>query len=414
MKKSYKIFALALLSFLIVGSALKIENCICQWVQMSNGMGNLGVCVLKQIGNNIYAGTFNNGVYLSTNNGINWTQTSLNNRTIFSLAVKDNIIFAGSYNNLTPYGVYMSTNNGINWTQTSLNYQSVSSLAVSGNNVIAGSYNYSNPSGIYLSTDNGTTWTQTSLNNRTAYALAVNGNSVFAGTLSNSGVYSSTDNGTNWSQTSLNNRAVGSLAVNGNYIFAGTGNFGVYASSNNGTDWIQTSLNDQSVYALAINGNYVFAGSSTTGVYVSSNNGTDWTQRTEGIGNLYVRSLCVFNNYIFAGTDFNGVYRRPLSELLTGIQTISEMVPVNYSLLQNYPNPFNPTTNVQFSIINVQLVTLKVFDILGRDVATLVNEQLQPGKYEVTFDGSNYSSGIYFYKLSTTEFTDTKRMLMIK
>jgi hypothetical protein len=86
----------------------------------------------------------------------------------------------------------------------------------------------------------------------------------------------------------------------------------------------------------------------------------------------------------------------------------------DFRLEQNYPNPFNPSTNVKFSIANVKFVTLKVFDVLGKEVATLVSERLQPGTYEVTFDARNLSSGIYFYKLESGAFVDTKHMLLIK
>ncbi|MCX6160202.1 MAG: phospholipase D-like domain-containing protein [Ignavibacteriae bacterium] len=97
-----------------------------------------------------------------------------------------------------------------------------------------------------------------------------------------------------------------------------------------------------------------------------------------------------------------------------GIQKISSETPSKFSLSQNYPNPFNPTTNIQFSMCNYQFVTLKVFDMLGREIATLVNEKLAPGSYKVTFNGMDYSSGVYFYRLTTNNFTDTKRMLLIK
>jgi phosphatidylserine/phosphatidylglycerophosphate/cardiolipin synthase-like enzyme len=97
-----------------------------------------------------------------------------------------------------------------------------------------------------------------------------------------------------------------------------------------------------------------------------------------------------------------------------GIQNISSETPSKFSLSQNYPNPFNPTTNIQFSMCNYQFVTLKVFDMLGREIATLVNEKLAPGSYKVTFNGMDYSSGVYFYRLTTNNFTDTKRMLLIK
>jgi hypothetical protein len=97
-----------------------------------------------------------------------------------------------------------------------------------------------------------------------------------------------------------------------------------------------------------------------------------------------------------------------------GIQKISSNVPSGFALYQNYPNPFNPTTNVRFTISNVQFVTLKVYDMLGKEVATLVKEKLASGTYEVTFDGSNYSSGIYFYRLITDGFSETKKMVLMK
>jgi hypothetical protein len=97
-----------------------------------------------------------------------------------------------------------------------------------------------------------------------------------------------------------------------------------------------------------------------------------------------------------------------------GIQNINTEIPKEYKLMQNYPNPFNPSTVISFQLLVVGQVSLKVYDILGKEIATLVNETLQPGTYEVTFDGSNFSSGIYFYKLSTTEFSDTKRLVLLK
>jgi hypothetical protein len=97
-----------------------------------------------------------------------------------------------------------------------------------------------------------------------------------------------------------------------------------------------------------------------------------------------------------------------------GIQPISSNVPSEFSLQQNYPNPFNPTTNIKFNIPKRDNVTLKVYDLLGKEVATLVNEKLQAGTYEVKFDGSNLPSGIYFYKLESESFRETKRMILIK
>jgi len=97
-----------------------------------------------------------------------------------------------------------------------------------------------------------------------------------------------------------------------------------------------------------------------------------------------------------------------------GVNQISDLVPDGYSLSQNYPNPFNPTTNLEFGISDLGIVSLKVYDLLGKEVKTLVSENLKAGRYKVEFDGSGLSSGIYFYKIETGDFIQTKRMLLIK
>ena len=97
-----------------------------------------------------------------------------------------------------------------------------------------------------------------------------------------------------------------------------------------------------------------------------------------------------------------------------GIQQISNIIPEKYSLHQNYPNPFNPSTRIKFDIPKNVKVSLKVFDILGREVASLVNSELNAGAYEYTFEGARFSSGIYFYTLTAGDFNETKKMLLVK
>ena len=92
----------------------------------------------------------------------------------------------------------------------------------------------------------------------------------------------------------------------------------------------------------------------------------------------------------------------------------NDQQPYEFSLRQNYPNPFNPTTEIRYQISEVSRVTLKVFDVLGREVATLVNEAKAPGKYEIQFDASNLSSGVYYYQLRAGSFVATKKMLLIR
>jgi hypothetical protein len=88
--------------------------------------------------------------------------------------------------------------------------------------------------------------------------------------------------------------------------------------------------------------------------------------------------------------------------------------PREFALAQNYPNPFNPTTEIQFTIVNRQLATVNVYDVLGREVATLVNEVKEPGSYTVHWDASSVGSGVYFYRLRAGSFVQTRRMMLVK
>jgi hypothetical protein len=113
------------------------------------------------------------------------------------------------------------------------------------------------------------------------------------------------------------------------------------------------------------------------------------------------------------GTVFPGLCAAQVDPCtITNIGTVE--TPVNYSLSQNYPNPFNPTTKISYALPKSGLVTLKVYDILGKEVATLVNEVKNVGSYTVDFSGSNLSSGVYFYKLSVGDFSSIKKMTLIK
>jgi hypothetical protein len=147
-----------------------------------------------------------------------------------------------------------------------------------------------------------------------------------------------------------------------------------------------------------------------------------------------VQSLNVFNNLDPTGTWILKVYNNGNSTgtleawSLTvaygfspiGIRSISSGIPKSFQLFQNYPNPFNPITKFKIQITKLSNAKVTVYDVLGREVATLINEQLKPGTYEVTWDASNYPSGVYFYKLvvgdntNNGEFTETKKMVLVK
>ncbi|MBK9333765.1 MAG: M28 family peptidase [Ignavibacteria bacterium] len=99
---------------------------------------------------------------------------------------------------------------------------------------------------------------------------------------------------------------------------------------------------------------------------------------------------------------------------ITSVAGNSNTLPLSYELKQNYPNPFNPKTIINYQCSKINFVSLKVFDVLGKEVAVIVNEKQSPGTYEVEFDGSGLTSGVYFYRLTSGEFTDTKRMMLIQ
>ena len=374
-----------------------------QWVQTHGLEGKVTFC-LNTNGTHLYAGTALEGLFISTNNGINWVQTSLNNRTVFTLELKGNYIFAGS-----DTGLFISSNQGLSWSQPVIVNHAVFSVLANDSILLAGT----TANGIYLSTNNGLNWLQTSLNDKGVHSILQSGNYIYAGTYNLSGVFISTNGGFNWVQSSLDNQNVNCLAVIGLDVFAGVNLFGVYHSANYGTNWTQAGLYYNYVRSFAVYGSRLFAGTDSS-IYLTSDNGINWVDKGQGLpsGDL-IPSLAITNNYLFAATSYYGVWRIPLSEII-GVEPISSGIPNNSSLFQNYPNPFNPITNIKFQIAKSGDVKLVVFDVLGREVTTLVNEQLNPGTYEVQWDASSYPSGVYFYRLITNTYSETKKMVLMK
>jgi hypothetical protein len=117
--------------------------------------------------------------------------------------------------------------------------------------------------------------------------------------------------------------------------------------------------------------------------------------------------------YIVAGTYGRGVYVREVNDAAVGVENDGN-IPVEYSLTQNYPNPFNPATSISFSLPKRDNVELKVFDIQGKEVATLINEALNAGKHDIKFDAQNLATGVYIYRLKTSQFTQSRKMTLIK
>jgi hypothetical protein len=140
--------------------------------------------------------------------------------------------------------------------------------------------------------------------------------------------------------------------------------------------------------------------------------GTSWEPINTGLTDINVSSLAVSaDGYIFAGTD-SLVFRSVQSTV--GVGRIAQGIPHAFKLEQNYPNPFNPSTTIRYQVPTQSHVTLKVFDVLGREVATLVNEAKEPGTYTVQWDAAGVSSGVYFYRLKAGDFVQTRRMMVMR
>jgi hypothetical protein len=134
-----------------------------------------------------------------------------------------------------------------------------------------------------------------------------------------------------------------------------------------------------------------------------------------GIDTLWATGLATNSDGHTSGDDWNwAASKRIFISSPNGVKNLSGEVPRNFTLEQNYPNPFNPSTKINFSLPNSSNVRLAVYDMNGREVDVLVNRNLQAGVYEADWRPVNLSSGIYFYTLRTNEFTDTKKMILVK
>jgi hypothetical protein len=122
-----------------------------------------------------------------------------------------------------------------------------------------------------------------------------------------------------------------------------------------------------------------------------------------------LNTMYLLDNY----TDMS-IYKDTVVVTLTGVDEQSTNLPTGFTLCQNYPNPFNPSTTITFDLPRTSRVTLSVYNTLGQTITILVNEQKQPGRYSVQFDGSKFKSGVYFYRLTAGEFMETKKIVILK
>jgi hypothetical protein len=350
----------------------------------------------------------------------------------------DGVLYANNWQ-----GLHTSEDNGSTWTLLSAPSVSDGGSLVRIVNDGEIFYGITNRKSILRSTDRGATWEEilididyVSLND-----LAVKGDTFF-GTIP-SGMWISKDAGQTWtlSNPSESHPMWGAYNYKGKIIGMNTNN-GMYVYDFNTDSWLPSSKgivsDGSSFWARSITsyGNTLFLkgvsrSENKTYIYTSTDEGNTWNPMSmanlpdvlnqASAWNLLVAgdNYLYYHIYTGPGNQDNGLYAMAHSAV-TSIDR-NENLPQGFELSQNYPNPFNPTTSIQYTIpvgtlseVEVQNVSLKVYDVLGNEVATLVNGYQSPGIYNVNFDASSLSSGLYFYKLAAGNFSQTNKMILLK
>jgi hypothetical protein len=368
-------------------------------------------------------------VFRSRDDGASWSPQISFLDPVTEFCAKEGFLFAGMYRS-----VYRSFDQGTTWASADSGLPDppeIYTLCASApdapdpGNLFAGT----GSNGVFLSTNNGTSWTAINdglpLRDSADYVfvscLAASEQNLFAGT-GDSGVYLSTNSGTNWRAVNNGlpvNTYVTALAgiPNGDgsiHLLAGT-SAGVYRTTDNGATWsaANAGMPASAVNTFAVTGTNIFAGIWYQGVYLSTNGGTTWTEVNSGLVDPSVTCLTTGGTHLYAGTE-SGLWKRPISDMVTTVSHRTDQTPNTFSLEQNYPNPFNPGTIIRYQLPMVNYVSLKVYDLLGREVATLVNEVKLPGSYTVEWNASGLASGVYFYRLRAGDFADVKKLVVLR
>jgi photosystem II stability/assembly factor-like uncharacterized protein len=392
-------------------------------------------------GTNIFAGTSNNGLFLSTNNGTDWAKVNSGlpeNTSIWCLAISDTNMFA-EINSEGNYYFIHSTDNGTHWT-TVTGFPSdriVYSLAVYGTNIFAGIYG-----AVYLSTDNGGNWTQVNLAlpaNHFASSLTVSNTNIFAGDYFGSvwkrplseiipSVWQADinirDNG-NVSQSLM----FGQSPIASDGIDASLGEaplppppFGFDARFHlpTGDDsWIDYRYSNLDTVEWLIKFQPGSGGYPMT---------FSWDKTSLPKGNLYLKDIIngsivnvnmkTDSSYILTNSGINELEIK----LKLDVSAIKDAhtLPSVFSLSQNYPNPFNPSTVIRYGLPGISNVKIKIYNLLGQEIQSLVNETQNAGYHEVTWNASNKASGIYLYTIDATNadgkgnFRSAKKLILMK
>lgn len=354
------------------------------------------------------------GFYRSTDNGLNWYSLTLPGNSIDAIAINSkNDIYSG-YN----FSLYRSTDNGITWNLVGLEGLRITAIGFNSLDHIFVGTEIPDYSTIYRSTDNGLTWTELGLTGSWSNVNLIRINAldiifVIRNQIPEMGLFASFDNGETWNLQSIFVNFSIDFDTSHN-ILAGRDQ-GVFYSTDNGITWIDKNfgLINPFVHSVVINSKDHFFISTSSGVYRSSNQGQIWEEINNGLGNADINLLQISEEgYLFASAFDGRVYRSVSTT--TNITNDYPYYPEFYKLSQNYPNPFNPGTKIIWQSPVSSHQVLKVFDVLGREVATLVDEYKDAGFHEVEFNAAGLSSGVYFYRIQAGDYVETRKMVLIR
>ena len=382
---------------------------VAQWKNISSIYGR----ALTDYNGGVLAAT-SSGIYFIERSGTTWKNTciGLTDKYTTSVAAIQNKIIIG-----TTEGIYVSTNLGQEWKASNNGLTSSSSIRVlyaNDDKIYAGTQ----IAELFVSKNNGDNWEciRSSQLNEITRSIYASGSIILLGISGNfpgefGSIYKSTNGGSTWTEFHeiFYKTDVYSIAQVSSTICLGTG-AGLFVSNDNGLNWKR--INKTSISCVYASGSNIMASNKE----ISNDFGISWKKYDTGLPTYTgVTAITVSNNFVYLATD-TGIYVIPSQEILTSIEDDDKTLPQNYTLSQNYPNPFNPETTIGYQLSTAGFVTLKVYDVLGREVATLVNEYKQPGQHNCKWRIKNgeLPNGVYFYRLQSGNFTETKKLVLMK
>ncbi len=388
-----------------------------QW--SATGVPNGSVIKLKRCDGKLFAATLYHSVQYSEDEGISWNFAS--DRVFASIPNRFTNDFActdTSYFLATASGLLSLRQSDTHW-NVSFSGKNVLAVAVSGNTVYVGIA----AEGVKVSHDGGVNWSEINggLPSGTDVSdIWLTENYIFAA-VSNSGLYRLSYTGQSWeaANAGIQNQNIKAFFEKDGILYAG--GYGFFRSDNWGENWVEKTngMWVYDVYSIYGIGNAILTGTTYNDVYITYDNAETWEDVADNLNiNGYIGVVMSFisdDNYIYAGMSNSGVWRRPVSDFITDVAS-NEELPGKFKLEQNYPNPFNPMTTIKYSIpANAGAPTsLRIYNVLGKEIATLVNKIQSPGNYSVQFNASDLPSGVYYYTLRVGEFAETKKMLLLK